>query len=283
MPTCTGNIELETMCASFRTHHKNERADRLRKVTISFALLLATASACVANEKITPAFKQPFNGLYAGVFAGMGNRKVETSFDTSGIDELPLSYNIQCKYTKWRKFKGFIGGAFVGYGVTQNKLYVGGELSAHYEDLNKPLKASFTGALRDPSTGARANITGENKLSYKRSPVISPTLRFGFMPAKDNLVYVRIGCEISKDKVESKTAITGRNTATGATKTEHITKTTKNFTKAAFVPGVGFEQAYGSYLLRLEYTYNLGASIKDDGDKLKYTQHSIKLGLAYQF
>jgi opacity protein-like surface antigen len=270
----------------------HKHADISRKITTSIVLLLGAASAGVASEKITP--KQPFNGLYVGVFAGMGNRKVETSFDTSRIDQLLASYNLkgEIRYTKWRKFRGFIGGAFVGYGATQNQLYVGGELSAHYEDLNKKtnhhLKASAS--VVDPSSGlpVNININGDMGLTYKRSPVISPALRMGYTPDSDKLIYMRLGAEVSRDKLEEKHTTTVTVVGLGSDSSSD-SESTKTSTKVTFVPGIGFEQAYGHCIFRVEYTYNFGASIKQKGgdDEVpatsKYTQHSLKLGLAYQF
>ena len=54
-------------------------------------------------------------------------------------------------------------------------------------------------------------------------------------------------------------------------------------TNVVFVPGFGYERAFGKILARVEYGYNLGGKVKFTDSTFKYSAHVMKAGLAYKF
>ena len=99
---------------------------------------------------------------------------------------------------------------------------------------------------------------------------------------KDHLVYIKSGLETSRDYMSHK----------ADDKNGWHSKKTR---KTVFVPGIGYERAFGNTLLRAEYGYNCGANLSDTRtetisgatesvtQKAKYQAHEFKIGISYQF
>lgn len=253
--------------------------------TKSLALLLATSSALWAcppggTTTVTVTREQPaFHGFYLGAFAGVGQRNIQGDYDRSEVQKMGTSYSTSP--ANRHRERGPIVGAFFGYGQTHNCAYIGAEWGVQFEDLNGGhTRNSMSYSHPGPFGGATYDYKGTHKLKYKRGTVAYHAFRFGYTPAADKLIYLKLGLELSRDKITSQGEWI--QTAPGTGK-KSFYESSPGHTKVTFVPGLGFEKALGKLRLRFEYTYNLGSSITHEETKVKYDQHALKMGMAYQF
>ncbi len=132
------------------------------------------------------------------------------------------------------------------------------------------------------------NVPGVSFLcstKYERGPAIGLSLRFGYVFG-NNLIYLKPGIEISRDKVTA--AYKHVNSGTGVTiqKSDSTTKT-----NVVFTPAFGYERACGSVIFRGEYTYNPGKRISIKSkiaeiagyDNASYSNHRFMISVAYNF
>lgn len=212
-----------------------------------YSLLLLGATSFVAEAS-------SFNGFYAGAGAGWSYKKFEPSLTFNGTTT---------KFSK--KDNDFKASLFGGYGRTCGALYLGGELSL----------ATTTGSFNRTFTFSGNTET----VKHKRSVILGVAPRIGAVFAKSMLAYLKLGLELSRDKLQT-SGTDANNAAFSANKTQN---------KLAFAPGIGLEKAFGNIITRLEYSYNLGSKMNvgytgsTDTDSVKYKTHSVQLGVAYKF
>jgi opacity protein-like surface antigen len=204
-----------------------------------------------------------FDGLYLGAQLGytQRNHKIATG-------KTNLSKETQEALNKKKKANGVNFGFYTGYGQNNNGFYWGGELnieqsSANNKEINHDHEVTIPATLIAPER----KVKKEAAYTYERSIVFGLAPRLGAVIANDNLIYAKLGMEISRDTIKY-------NTDSAYDKTK---------TNVVFVPGVGYERAFGKILARVEYGYNLGGKVKDENLTFKYSAHVIKAGLAYKF
>ncbi len=250
-------------------------------------LLLATAVA-----SITMAEASSFNGFYLGVQAGYTKRtvtdKVHQDSQTVGSSAAqPGFINGSSK----KRNSGFLYGLVGGWGTTvANSLYMGVEATLHNDTANKDNTYNFTG-----SDGSGA---WPYKDQYKRGIAFGLAPRVGVVVANTWLAYAKFGVEVSRDKATHQniggTISTPPGTAAGNYPSSVVFNSGTK-TKMVFVPGLGVEKAFGNILTRVEYNYNMGASLRQkvqfvqngfnctEYQKIKYHAHVLKVGVAYKF
>ena len=165
-----------------------------------------------------------------------------------------------------------------GYGQNLNGYYLGAEATFHYDTANKYKSHTTNMDLR--GGGLRGSVPVSFKTQYERSPVIGIGMRFGAILSKDYLLFAKLGLEASRDRVKLKDS----NVAGISVSSDE--ENGKKKTKIKFVPGIGVESFLCNNLIgRIEYNYAFGTNnkISDDELKMKYTAHTIKVGLSYQF
>jgi hypothetical protein len=190
-----------------------------------------------------------------------------------------------------KKSDGVTYGLYAGYGKNCNGFYWGGEFGIEHDNASKwasnKRDETWYGVLDD---GVDVKI----KTKYERGIVFGFAPRIGAVIANENLIYVKLDMQISRDKVLSShewVNLSGVNEPL-------IEKKTTAKTQFVFIPGIGYERAFGSLLARVEYGYNFGGKIKtpdlmfrrsgggylpNSAATVKYTAHILKFGLAYKF
>ncbi|MDP3371368.1 MAG: outer membrane beta-barrel protein [Candidatus Paracaedibacteraceae bacterium] len=253
----------------------------MKKIILASALLAATAFSASAEGS------KSFNGFYLGAQAGFAKH-------TTKLDNAHVIFNkledIDAVYpNKTKKSNGFLVGTYFGYGQNLNGFYLGAEMSILADSAKKSV--TISGGNSD------ADLVGTITSKYKRGLV------FGFAPRMgvvfgENLVYVKPGIEISRDKV----SVDGSQVATRTTREDVIddagaitsvatanntaytgSKSSKQKIEMAFAPAFGYERAFGNVLVRAEYTYNLGKKIKTGYSQTSYKSHRFVIGAAYKF
>lgn len=218
---------------------------------LSLVLLGSLAAAQIAQ-----AAPGSFNGFYVGGQLGLTQRNHKVNTD----DSLPK--NTRDVLSKNRKVNGMTYGLYTGYGQNNNGFYWGGEFGIEHSTANKRLNCDheITREMRD----AR-----EMSYTYRRGVVFSLTPRLGAVIATDHLIYAKLGMELSRD--------TARAVGNGV-------EDNQSKTNVVFVPGLGYEHAFGKVLGRVEYGYNMGGKVKySDSATFKYSAHVLKVGVAYKF
>ena len=138
----------------------------------------------------------------------------------------------------------------------------------------------------------RPDVNGRLYTKYERGVVFGLTPRIGAVIGSTHLLYVKLGMEYSNDKMISCWKfIDNGNPAEGQKPIDVVRKN-----QIVFVPGIGYERAFGKLLARIEYGYNFGAKIQSpalvkeeftDSHRsraaVKYSSHILKIGLAYKF
>ncbi|MDP3371988.1 MAG: hypothetical protein Q8S21_03765 [Candidatus Paracaedibacteraceae bacterium] len=213
-----------------------------------------------------------FDGFYIGIQGDLVNSKVKSSIKDDTIikvvDGIPGVVTSGSKNTK-----GFIFKALAGYGKEINNFYLGAEISIGVDITSREVIAFILDSNLSRYT---------EKTIYKRGIIFGFSPKFGYIFDK-NLIYFRIGVELSPDKVN----ITPSITANGVTSQSSLEKVTKE-TKISFAPSVGYETAIEKFLLRLEYTYNVGSSIENKKPnsllfaKTCYYDNRFSIGLSYK-
>ena len=250
----------------------------MRKLSLVLLGALAAAQAVQAGPC-------SFNGFYVGGQLGWIQRKDKTDIPTIDTTDSGVRYQ-QDAINKTKKANGLTYGIYGGYGQNNNGFYFGGELSIEGDNASK----NVTRDLAPTATAAPLSAKGTGKLNtkYERGIVFGIAPRFGVVIAHENLIYVKLGIEYSRDKVKSNYEASGQLGANPFSK-KNSTSASKN--QFVFVPSIGYERAFGNLLARVEYGYNVGAKIKsgnlitgvNSAPTVKYTAHVVKFGLAYKF
>lgn len=249
-----------------------------------FLPLLAT----VATLEGAHAESGPFNGFYLGGHIGGTQRPVKTNFPS-----IDWTANVKdSAVNKTNKPKGLIYGLYGGYGQTYCGFYWGLEFNLDHDTS----RHKATHPIKTEKRGIETTqYPTKLHTQYQRGVVFGITPRLGTVINGDNLLYVKFGLEMSRDKNEVHHEWVEVNRhgyvipGSGASK-----KVSTSKTHYVFVPGIGYERAFGKVLGRLEYNYNVGAKVKtpclvanamtkDTPATLHYSAHVIKAGLAYKF
>ena len=257
-----------------------KRVCAMKKTIFSFLAAVASVSLAEANT--------PFNGFYLGAEGGFTQRTVTNSVfeNSSGGGQAAQPGFINSSYKN--KINGFVYGLMGGYGRNMNGFYLGGEITVQDNTANKMKAGNLTA-----SDGSKWPFTSE----YKRGLAFGVGPRFGLVFANSMLAYGKVGLEFSRDKALHQSAGGNISSPPGSTAGSFAASPTFSATKTkmAVVPGVGLEKTFNNILARIEYNYNPGSKITQtanyssggfnntDSQKIKYTAHVIKVGLAYQF
>ena len=227
---------------------------------LSFVLLGSLAAAQIAQ-----AAPGSFNGFYVGGQLGLTQRNHKVNTDDS------FSKYARDALSKNRKVNGMTYGLYTGYGQNNNGFYWGGEFGIEHSTANKRLNCDYE-TPRDVMIGRRVvrteQIKTEMSYTYRRGVVFSLTPRLGAVIATDHLIYAKLGMELSRDTVRAVTNGVEKN------------QSKRNL---VFVPGLGYEHAFGKVLGRVEYGYNMGGKVKFRDATVKYSAHVLKVGVAYKF
>lgn len=220
-----------------------------------------------------------FNGFYLGGQLGGTQRSDKTS--TPSVDFTPITATRfqQAAINKTNKGNGLTYGIYTGYGQSSNGFYWGAELSLEGDTASKT-NTTKPAITITPTLPASGTLTTK----YERGMVFGITPRMGVVIGNDNLLYLKLGVEYSRDKLKGRY----EGQTTGYTVSKSFTKTKSQF---AFVPGIGFEKAFGKVLARVEYGYTFGGKITSKDiitgvsgkTTVKSTAHTAKLGIAYKF
>lgn len=225
---------------------------------LSLVLLGALATAQVAQ-----AAPGAFNGFYLGGQLGWTQRNHKVDADKTWTQAARDSFK------KNKKVNGMTYGLYTGYGQNNNGFYWGGEFGIEHSTANNKINCDFQtkeelrvgGILIHP-----ANHKVELRYTYQRGVVFSLAPRLGAVIDNNNLIYAKLGMELSRDTAKLENAKAGKSKAV-----------------FVFVPAVGYERAFGNLLARVEYGYNTGGKIKYEDATVKYSAHVLKVGLAYKF
>lgn len=239
---------------------------------LSIISLIVTMISFTANASSL----KSFNGFYLGVGTGYvgSTTKVDVNetFETwTKHDGLPLN--------KSKKSNNLFLNTYAGYGKTLNNFYLGVEAS-----ITKDFSKRNVDLVNAPDPNL-PHVSFLCNTKYERGPSIGFSPRFGYV-FNNNLIYIKPGIEISRDKVTA--AYKHVNSLTGITM-QRSDSTTK--TSVIFTPAFGYERAYGNIILRGEYTYNPGRKISINSgiaeiagyDNAKYSSHRVMIGVSYNF
>lgn len=249
----------------------------MRKILIGLLCLSTSAIASESNSKASLAVRnKPFNGFYAGVFAGYTTGVVNTS--VNGNQAILPGYTGGLNYSQNKKVPGVLYGLMAGYGRNLNGYYLGAEVTFHHDTAHK--YKLHTTNMNVQGGGRSVNAPFSFKTQYERSPALGLGIRFGAIFSHDYLLFAKLGIEASRDVVKSKDV-----TVAGYVLSSDVKTGTKK-TKLKFVPGIGVESFLcNNFIGRIEYNYTFGTNSKiSDGQlQMKYTAHTVKAGLSYQF
>lgn len=215
--------------------------------------LASTFLSTVLCLGAAPSQAAPFNGAYAGVQGGYERIDNNASF-TGGLIG-----------TATGNMSGISGGIFAGYGKSFNQLYLGAEA-----------EGNLSGAS-DSSLLQNASVTS------KRQGDVGASIRAGFFPINNVLVYGRAGLVASKFEY----SVTG-NLLPGVAVTGN-----NNEWFSGWRLGAGTEAAIsGNWLARLDWSYtdygDKKAAIAVNGvsnttAKISPTGNTFRMGVAYAF
>ena len=230
-------------------------------------IILLASTALITTTLLATADEGSFSGGYAGVQTGVTISNTKLSVTNERAVNILNSGSASTKTNK--NSTGLLYGAYGGYGLTLNNFYVGGEASIMGDTTKRSMNQSASAA------GGSYNATS----NFKRGIAFGIAPRFGYVFG-DNMVYVKPGIEISKDKATATYSFNGgANTTVSARKTN-----------VALTPAAGFERAVGKVLFRGEYTYDRGKKMGINGGapvaevaNISYTDHRFAIGAAYKF
>ncbi len=190
------------------------------------------------------AYADEFSGAYIGLSVGYGKHELRNKNVKFKKDEVDHQLEENAKVA------GFVFGGHLGYGQQfDNKVYLGGELSTHYNGGTKKLKA------------------GEVDVKVKYDATFELAMRLG-MVFENVMPYVRLGIASQNVKIEPKDL-------------KKISK--RHF---AFVPGLGIEVDCGNrFKVRAEILHSMGQPKFGDfeGKKVKTQQSKFLIGGSYYF
>ncbi len=240
-----------------------------------------------------------FNGFYVGGHLGSTQRHDKTTFQALDIEEQrPASRGggrvrfEQNALHKTNKAYGLNYGLYFGYGQILKSFYWGGEFNVSYDTANK---GNTNNNLEVKANGVSRSGTGYHGrlyTKYERGVVFGFTPRIGIVIADVNLVYFKLGIEYSEDKLLS--VWKGIQDGSPVGHQDPLSVVRKK--QIVFVPGFGYERAFGNLLTRIEYGYTVGAKIQSPPlikeaysneyhcpSAVRYSAHTLKLGIAYKF
>ncbi len=257
----------------------------MKKLSLMLLGALVTAQVAQANAG-------SFTGFYLGGNLGWTQRNDKTNLEAYDVTEgFPPMRAEQNGLSKSNKANGLNYGLYGGYGQNNNGFYWGAEFNIEHDTVNK---GNTNNNLEIKGNGVPM-VNGHGRLytKYERGVVFGLTPRIGAVIGNANLFYVKLGMEYSHDKMISYwRCIMNGNTVEENTRRPDVVRKKQ----IVFVPGIGYERAFGKLLARIEYGYNFGAKIQSPGlindgfsdnhrskATVKYSAHILKLGLAYKF
>lgn len=238
----------------------------MKKISLVLLSSLALGSAVHASS---------FNGFYLGGQLGVTQRSDKTSL--ASIDETLSGVRLQqATINKTKRSTGLTYGVYTGYGQTMNGFYLGAEISLEGDTGSKTNTQNPNITITPPGVSLPATL----KTKYERGMVIGLSPRFGAVIEKDNLVYAKLGLEYSRDKLKA-----SYNLKVNGVGTVIDQSYSKSKNQLVFVPGLGYERAFGKLLARIEYGYTIGRKINSSDRDLsvKYSAHTVKVGMACKF
>ena len=255
---------------------------------LSSILLMALAATPSAQSD-----PGAFTGFYVGGNLGWTQRNDKTTFEELNVDQRIRGRNIKFEQNSVNKTSpsdGLNYGIYVGYGQNKGGFYWGGEFSISDDTANK---GNTNDNLNFKGNGIRESEShGRLYTKYNRGTAFGLTPRVGVVIANENLLYAKLGMEYSHDKIIYQYKYMRYGNPCGHHKGIEVSRKKQ----IVFVPGVGYERAFGKMLARIEYGYNFGAKIQSPGlikeansdnyhcrSTLKYSAHMVKFGLAYKF
>lgn len=240
--------------------------------------LLLLSAVMVAASVTAYATSSAFNGFYVG--AGAGGVRSKTKTDTSQAFDDWVNNRFPSKKNKISN--DLILGLYTGYGKSLNDFYIGGEISITGDFSKRTVSLVKANDPQDPPVSYDLNT------KYVRGLIISLSPRFGYIFG-NNLIYIKPGIEISRDKASAAYHYT--NTAINAAipKLSYSASTSK--TNIVFTPAFGYERVCGPIIMRGEYTYNPGKKISIQSNvtaistynNASYSEHRFIVGIAYKF
>ena len=255
---------------------------------LSSILLMALAATPSAQSD-----PGSFTGFYVGGNLGWTQRNDKTTFEALDVAEVFPIGRIRSEQNgidRSNRVDGLNYGLYAGYGRNNGCFYWGAEISIADDTANKGHthnNLKFTGNGYE-----RPNSNGRLDAKYHRGVVFGLAPRIGAVIANENLIYVKFGMEYSRDKIiyQWKYMVGGNPLG------HHYPLAVSRKNQIVFVPGLGYERAFGKMLARVEYGYNFGAKIQSPGlikealtdsrharTTVQYSAHILKFCLAYKF
>ena len=259
------------------------------KFSLVTLLGLATTQISAYEPSISVNSPSPsFNGFYLGAQLGWTQRNDNTKFQALDMTILGGNRWTQNSLDKTNTANGLNYGIYAGYGQNHNGFYWGVEFNISDDTASKGVTNNNLNIVND----ALPPLYGRGRLytKYHRGTVFGFAPRVGAVIANENLLYVKLGLEYSHDKISYQYVLMLDGNPEEDKKEEFRKK------RIVFVPGLGYERAFGKMLTRIEYSYNFAAGIQSKGliedpvsnnkysrATVKYSAHVIKLGFGYQF
>lgn len=254
----------------------------MKKLSLALLMTLAGAQSIQANPGA-------FNGFYLGGNLGWTQRNDNTKMEPYDVTEGHVRIE-QNPLNSSNRENGLNYGIYAGYGKNIGGFYWGTELNIADDTANK---GHTHNNLRFTGNGFQIpNSNGRLYAKYHRGVVFGLTPRIGAVIANENLIYVKLGMEYSRDKI----IYQWKFMVNGNPEDHHYPLAVSRKNQIVFVPGLGYERAFGKLLARVEYGYNFGAKIQSPGlikeyltenrharSTVKYSAHILKFGLAYKF
>ena len=240
----------------------------MKRILLATTMLAATAFA--ANAASTS-----FNGAYVGAQAGLVMSKTNANLtNPDAIHANTQAYGIPGHSKK--SSRGLLFGMYFGYGHNMNGFYIGAEMSI----LGDTTKRTTAITLTEIANNDTLNISTK----FKRGLVFGLAPRLGYVFG-ENLIYVKPGIEISRDKASA--IATGTSAAGVAQGTVYYSGSQTN---VAIAPAFGYERAFGKMIFRAEYTYVRGGKVTlvDNQTHVvtgttSYKDNRFVIGAAYKF
>jgi opacity protein-like surface antigen len=217
--------------------------------------IIAAVAATALNSVYAENCASNFSGFYSGIQTGVTYTRSELkNADTGGKDE--------------NKRTLFTGGLFTGYGMGIGQCtYVGGEV---YGNL-----------ARNNTLWVAPNVN----IKTQNSGNIGAKIRFGYVLSPKAMIFLGLGIEYSRWKVELNHL--------GAVNRGVEKEYKKTISKVAFSPSIGSEIYVDKHIfVRGEYAYIAPVSgeleaKKANGERVAikstFNQHRFVLGLGYKF
>lgn len=233
------------------------------KCVAASVMFLATTASFAGGYKDTfkdqmpcPASPMLMDGFYVGAQAGYQTANLGENISiTSGTDSLNPSVAVN----------GWLGGLFLGYGMTWNNFYyLGGEVFGNYANSSQGWDAASL------SAGGSYGSNAEMNSSYGLA--LLPGLRL----TDSTLTYIRLGYTWAHFKYNESSSTLGLSASNSST-------------EGGFTYGIGMETLItGNWSLRGEYTYtnynSFGTSMNaTSSSSINPSASQYSLGVIYHF